>query len=216
MEDFFTLAGGLSEQAETLQYTDDDAERIRWDTLTSDLPQSTTQKDIYQELISLKKEADLDLHGLFLSDYHMRLQILQAVPMVLKLNQAVKEYKTDQVRFKREKVEKVKADYSEDRVYKWLNGHNEQPRFARNRRPIRKPRQFTINRTSAESTSDFDNQRRPENSGPSVHFLERGNTSTGITTRQQSRQEFKANNTSLDVDRGATHSGARGRHPRRR
>ncbi|CAH2247993.1 Hypothetical predicted protein, partial [Pelobates cultripes] len=238
-------AGGLLEQAETLQYTEEDAERIRWDELTTDLPQTTTLKEIYLELIRLKKrETDLDLHGLFLSDYHRRLQIPrgfrikniptigrakpkvckkwiavlnkcsldliliiiedvkedlikirqritqleakeallltseEAAPTLLKLEQNVKEYKTNLIRFKREKQEKVKNDYTEHRVYRWLSGQNEAPRFTRNRRPIRRPRQYTIDKTSADSTSDSDSQPRTQNAQQTNLFLEKGNTAT--------------------------------------
>ncbi|CAH2295723.1 Hypothetical predicted protein, partial [Pelobates cultripes] len=71
-----------------------------------------------------------------------------AAPTLLKLEDNVKQYKTDLVRFKREKQEKVAADYKEHTVYRWLSGHSERPRFARKRRFIRKPRQFTIDKTS--------------------------------------------------------------------
>ncbi|CAH2319719.1 Hypothetical predicted protein, partial [Pelobates cultripes] len=282
MEDFFTLAGGLVEQAEVWQYSEEDADRIRWTSSTSDLPNTTSLRDIYFELLRLRKrETDLDLHGLFLSEYHRKLQIprgfrvkniptigrlkpqvckrwisvlnkcsldlmliiiedvredliqvrrriseletKQAVllsapesaPTLLKLENNIKNYKTDLVRFKREKQEKVTADYKEHRVYRWLSGKSDVPYFIKKRRPIRKPRQFTIDKTSGESTSESElvhdsfPVRKPGNtSGIAQPFLETASAEEfPIRTRYQNRHAISGGDTLLDVDKRGAPSG---------
>ncbi|OCT78328.1 hypothetical protein XELAEV_18029437mg [Xenopus laevis] len=71
MEDFADRAGLNSEYAETWHVSEADADRVLWTSTQTELPSSTTIKDVGKELTRLKQRIiDLDLHGLFLSDYY--------------------------------------------------------------------------------------------------------------------------------------------------
>ncbi|CAH2274378.1 Hypothetical predicted protein [Pelobates cultripes] len=133
-----------------------------------------------------------------------------------------KFYKTDLIRFKREKQEKVTSDYKEHRVYKWLSVRNDLPYFIKKRRPIRKPKQYTIDKTSGESTSESDYSqeshltRQPGGASDSLQpFLETAlPEEPGIRNRYQSRHGLSGGDTSRDVGRRVVPFGARGRPPR--
>ncbi|OCU00354.1 hypothetical protein XELAEV_18006128mg [Xenopus laevis] len=71
MEGFMERSGINTEYAETWHVSEADADRVLWSSTQSDLPMNADIKDISKELTSLKqKVVDLDLHGLFLSDYY--------------------------------------------------------------------------------------------------------------------------------------------------
>ncbi|CAH2221848.1 Hypothetical predicted protein [Pelobates cultripes] len=71
MEDFLLRAGALADTAETIQITAQEAESILWPNTTADLTHTDSIKDLYNDLMKLKRrEVDLDLHGIFISDYY--------------------------------------------------------------------------------------------------------------------------------------------------
>ncbi|CAH2223277.1 Hypothetical predicted protein [Pelobates cultripes] len=71
MEDFLLRAGALSETAETLQLNEQDADKILWPNTTTELAHTDSIRDLYNDLTKLKRrETDLDLHGIFISDYY--------------------------------------------------------------------------------------------------------------------------------------------------
>ncbi|CAH2249770.1 Hypothetical predicted protein [Pelobates cultripes] len=145
----------------------------------------------------------------------------EATSTLLKLENNIKNYKTDLIRFKKDKQEKVTADYKEHRVYKWLSGTSDLPRFARKRRPIRKPRHYTIDKTSGNSSSEseqssWDRERVISNS-QAQSFLEDSNPANpGIRTRHQSKITSSEGGQLRDEDRRDVPSGGRGRPPRQR
>lgn len=73
--------------------------------------------------------------------------------LIIKLNNDLETYRTDLIRFKREKLDKVHADYADHRVYRWLSGDSSRNNFVARPR-IRKPARSTIDYTSGESASD--------------------------------------------------------------
>ncbi|CAH2283193.1 Hypothetical predicted protein [Pelobates cultripes] len=71
MEDFLDRAGALMETAETLSISEEKALSVLWPRSSQELPHTHSAKDLYNDLSRLKKrEVDLDLHGVFLSDYY--------------------------------------------------------------------------------------------------------------------------------------------------
>ncbi|OCT74569.1 hypothetical protein XELAEV_18033554mg [Xenopus laevis] len=70
MDDFVERSGQNLQFAETWHITESEIERVLWHNTHTDEPVVDNPKDIYNKLLHLKKrEVDLDLHGLFLSDY---------------------------------------------------------------------------------------------------------------------------------------------------
>ncbi|CAH2252896.1 Hypothetical predicted protein [Pelobates cultripes] len=70
-EDFLSRAGALLDTAEVLQISEVEAEQILWPKGTDDLKHIDSIRDVYNDLIKLKRrEVDLDLHGTFISDYY--------------------------------------------------------------------------------------------------------------------------------------------------
>lgn len=71
MEDYVDRACFSMDYAETWHITEEDADRVLWQHSHKDLPCRTNEKEIFAEWERLKrKEIDLDLHGVFLSDYY--------------------------------------------------------------------------------------------------------------------------------------------------
>ncbi|OCT91286.1 hypothetical protein XELAEV_18014337mg [Xenopus laevis] len=71
MEDFIDKAHFQGDYAETWHVTEADADRVLWHHSHTELPFKLSDADVSQDWERLKKkEVDLDLHGLFLSDYY--------------------------------------------------------------------------------------------------------------------------------------------------
>ncbi|CAH2283173.1 Hypothetical predicted protein [Pelobates cultripes] len=71
MEDFLARSGALADTAETLSITEEQATAVLWPRTTKDLAHTNTAKELYNDLFKLKRrEIDLDLHGVFISDYY--------------------------------------------------------------------------------------------------------------------------------------------------
>lgn len=288
MDDFVERSGQNLMFAETWHITESEIEKVLWHNTHTDEPVIINPKDIYNKLLHLKKrEVDLDLHGLFLSDYFRSKKIprgfrVKNVPtigrqnpefcrkwigvlnrcsldlMVLvieevgseivkvrkdlaswemehqttindtsftelhqKLKMNVEKFKTDLLRFKRDKLRKVEDDYVQHRVYRWLVGGGDTggwrggvPRWRRQR-----DRAFStvdssgdsgeeevtsVERTGTTASGTQGNQRSErsdrEGNDRAVHFREdplptdRGPTSgtTIMNTRSNNRGEKNA------------------------
>ncbi|CAH2273536.1 Hypothetical predicted protein [Pelobates cultripes] len=74
MEDFLARSGALADTAETLSISDEHDEHalsVLWSRSTKDLSHTNTPKELYNDLLKLKRRAiDLDLHRVFISDYY--------------------------------------------------------------------------------------------------------------------------------------------------
>ncbi|CAH2324927.1 Hypothetical predicted protein, partial [Pelobates cultripes] len=64
-------SGALADIAKTLTISEDQAQAVLWPRTANELSHTNTAKDLYNDLMKLRRhEMDLDLHGIFISDYY--------------------------------------------------------------------------------------------------------------------------------------------------
>ncbi|OCT97831.1 hypothetical protein XELAEV_18010063mg [Xenopus laevis] len=240
--------------AETWHITESEIEKVLWHNTHTDEPGLNCPKVIYNKLLHLKKrEVDLDLHGLFLSDYFRSKRIprgfrIKNVPtigrqnpdlcrkwigvlnrcsldlMVLvieevshelckvrkeiltletaqntaiteasfaefqqKLKTNVDSFKSDLLRFKRDKLHKVEDDYQQHRVYRWLGGHSGTGGWRSGNPRWRKQRSRTL--STVDSSGDSAGEEDVTSSGrdaPTSSHSAAYNAATGMQSSQHS------------------------------
>ncbi|OCT65666.1 hypothetical protein XELAEV_18041901mg [Xenopus laevis] len=181
MNDFVDQAFISNDYAETWHISEADADCVLWQQTHTELPCKTNEADLLAEWEIMKcRKTDLDLHGMFLSDYYRLKRIPQGflirnIPTIGRSNiefckkwvgvlnkclfdlmiLVIKEVTGE---LTKEKLRLVNEDYSYCRVYRWLSGERDPvqhaPHFRRtNETEAAKPLN-TIDNSSGDSDGD--------------------------------------------------------------